>query len=168
MTSFRRVVEPGRAEESRDRGILEAALDAIIVIDARGHIMETNLAAERTLGRIWSAALLWTPSSRRATRRPIAFASQSISAPVRRPSWGGGWSCTLAVPTARSFPASLDELRDRAALRPGQCRHRPRRRCAGPAARFTAGHRHPGGTRGRQDAGHPSRRLVGHRWWRRC
>ncbi len=39
-----------RVNDARDRGILEAALDAIIVIDAQGRITDTNLSAERILG----------------------------------------------------------------------------------------------------------------------
>jgi len=39
-----------RVNDARARGILEAALDAIIVIDAEGRITESNLAAERILG----------------------------------------------------------------------------------------------------------------------
>ncbi|MDQ3491929.1 MAG: PAS domain S-box protein, partial [Chloroflexota bacterium] len=41
---------PEKVVHSRDRGILEAALDAIIVIDTHGRITETNFAAERILG----------------------------------------------------------------------------------------------------------------------
>nr|MBA2275965.1 PAS domain S-box protein [Chloroflexota bacterium] len=41
---------PEGTSDARDRGILEAALDAIIVIDTHGRITETNLAAERILG----------------------------------------------------------------------------------------------------------------------
>jgi PAS domain S-box-containing protein len=46
----RSVEPPGRADLARDRGILEAALDATIVIDAQGRVTEANLAAERVLG----------------------------------------------------------------------------------------------------------------------
>lgn len=44
------------ATDARDRGILEAALDAIIVIDVTGRITDTNAAAERVLG--WSRSRL--------------------------------------------------------------------------------------------------------------
>ncbi|MEW6303882.1 MAG: histidine kinase dimerization/phosphoacceptor domain -containing protein [Verrucomicrobiota bacterium] len=40
-----------RASESRNRAVLDAALDCIVAMDAEGRIVEFNPAAERTFGR---------------------------------------------------------------------------------------------------------------------
>lgn len=48
------VSAPDRTNDARDKGILEAALDAIVVMDAQGRITEINASAQRILG--WTRA----------------------------------------------------------------------------------------------------------------
>ncbi len=54
----RKVAEEGlRASEARKSAILEAALDSVIAIDAAGHVVELNPAAENAFGRDREAAV---------------------------------------------------------------------------------------------------------------
>ena len=68
-----------RASESRLRAMLEAALDAVVVMDHRGHVLDWNRAAEATFGyRAHEAIghelanLIVPPSLRPAHRRGLA------------------------------------------------------------------------------------------------
>ncbi len=68
-----------RKSESRVRAMLESALDAVVTMDHRGHVMEWNPAAERIFGYAKSkalgrdmAALIVPPSLRDEHRRGFA------------------------------------------------------------------------------------------------
>jgi PAS domain S-box-containing protein len=71
----RRAEQELRASESRVRAMLESALDAVVTMDHRGHVVEWNPAAERTFGYATSEALgrdmagLIVPPSLRADHR---------------------------------------------------------------------------------------------------
>jgi PAS domain S-box-containing protein len=75
----RRAEEEVRASESRMRAMLEAALDAVVTIDARGRVLGWNHAAETTFGYRADEAvgremaeLIVPPALRAAHRRGLA------------------------------------------------------------------------------------------------
>jgi PAS domain S-box-containing protein len=75
----RRAEEEVRARESRLRAMLDAALDAVVTMDARGHVIGWNPAAERIFGYEVSEAigremaeLIVPPRLRDAHRRGLA------------------------------------------------------------------------------------------------
>jgi diguanylate cyclase (GGDEF)-like protein/PAS domain S-box-containing protein len=85
-------LDPNGAElpagEAYAHAILEAALDAVITIDHRGHVLEFNRAAERTFGRLRKdvlgrelAALIVPPEHRDAHRKALARWSESGPGP---------------------------------------------------------------------------------------
>ncbi len=80
----RRAEEAVSASEARKTAVFEAALDAIITIDARGEVVEFNAAAERVFG--WAreqavgremAELIVPPSLREAHRTALARAVET-------------------------------------------------------------------------------------------
>jgi len=75
----RQAEDATRASETRQAAILESALDAIISIDAQGHVLAFNSAAERMFGRTQREALgrelgelIVPPSLRDAHRKALA------------------------------------------------------------------------------------------------
>ena len=86
----RRAEEEVRASESRLRAMLEAALDAVVTIDAHGRVTGWNHAAEAIFG--YSAA--------DATGREMA---ELIVPPALRDATGAGWPGT-----SRASPVVLD------------------------------------------------------------
>ena len=98
-----------RASESRLRAMLEAALDAVVVMDHRGRILDWNHAAETTFGYRAHEAIghdmadLIVPAA--STSRPIARGSRGSSRPSARSSStsGSSWRpCTRTAPSSRS------------------------------------------------------------------
>lgn len=75
----RQAEDATRASETRQAAILESALDAIISMDAQGHVLAFNSAAERMFGRTQGEALgrelgelIVPPSLREAHRKALA------------------------------------------------------------------------------------------------
>src|SRR6266550_2391594 len=78
-----------RESEARSRSMLDSSLDAIIMIDEHGAIVEFNPAAERTFGRSRSdvlgeqmAELLIPPALREAHHRGFAHFLATGEGPV--------------------------------------------------------------------------------------
>ena len=103
-----------RADEAHARAILDSALDAVVTIDHRGHVLEFNRAAERIFGFVREdilglelAMLIVPPAHREGHRRALA----RWSAEGPRPGAGGMLGQRIDVEAMRSdgsiFPAEL-------------------------------------------------------------
>jgi PAS domain-containing protein len=105
----RRAEEEVRARESRLRAMLDAALDAVVTMDARGLVIDWNPAAERIFGYEVSEAIgremadLIIPPG---FATPTAEGWRGSWRPTAAWCWTAGWSSPACAATAPNCQSS--------------------------------------------------------------
>ena len=135
------------------RSALDAAPDAMIIIDAAGIIRFTNRQVSALFGYehdeiIGQSIEMLMPERFRA--RHVGHREQLRQATCACAPWGRGWSCSGGAATAREFPVeiSLSPIED---VEPDS-RRRRHPRCDRPQADRGGAHRGARGRRGRAGA----------------
>jgi PAS domain S-box-containing protein len=113
VTERQAAEEVQRQSEARKHAILETSLDAIVIMDHEGRVVEFNPAAETTFGYERSEAVgrsLADSSSPRTCGRRIATGWRAFLQARRRAWWAAG---SRASPCARTAPRCPSSSRSR-------------------------------------------------------
>ena len=93
VTAAIRDVTQRKAVEAKFRGLLEAAPDAVVIVDSRGRIVLVNSQTERLFGYARGELLA----------QPVEMLATATSASPRSAPWDRAWSSMASARTAASF-----------------------------------------------------------------